>query len=72
MKPIKTTNCNSFHEMGETIAAEFLIEEYGLTQNFKVWTQRKTKPNFILMTTEGALGWTLIIRIPEHFWISFI
>jgi hypothetical protein len=42
--------------MGETIAAaQFLIEEYGLT-HFRFETQRKPSQNFILMTTEGALG----------------
>jgi hypothetical protein len=60
---------NSFHEMGETIAAaKFLIEEYGLTHpNFKGFELReKAKPEFILMTTEGALGEPQIIRIPEN------
>ena len=60
---------NSFHEMGETIAAaQFLIEEYGLTNpNFKGFELReKAKPEFILMTTEGALGEPQIIRIPEN------
>jgi hypothetical protein len=60
---------NSFHEMGETIAAaQFLMEEYGLTHpNFKGFELReKAKPEFILMTTEGALGEPQIIRIPEN------
>jgi hypothetical protein len=51
----------------ETIAAaQFLIENTDLhTQTLKVWTQRKAKPEFILMT-EGALGEPQIIRIPEN------
>ena len=60
---------NTFHELGETIAAaNFLIEEYGLTHpNFKGFDLReKAKPEFILMTTEGALGEPQIIRIPEN------
>ena len=60
---------HSFHEMEETIAAaQFLIEQYGLThQNFKGFDLReKAKPEFILMTTEGALGEPQIIRIPEN------
>ena len=60
---------NTFHELGETIAAaQFLIEQYGLThQNFKGFDLReKAKPEFILMTTEGALGEPQIIRIPEN------
>ena len=60
---------NTFHELGETIAAaQFWIEEYGLTHpNFKGFELReKAKPEFILMTTEGALGEPQIIRIPEN------
>ena len=60
---------NTFHELGETIAAaNFLIEEYGLTHpNFKGFELReKAKPEFILMTTEGVLGEPQIIRIPEN------
>lgn len=60
---------NTFHELGETItAAQFLIEEYGLENpNFKGFELReKAKPEFILMTTEGALGEPQIIRIPEN------
>ncbi len=60
---------NSFHEMGETIAAaQFLIAEYGLKHsNFKGFELReKANPEFILMTTEGALGQPQIIRIPEN------
>lgn len=60
---------HSFHEMGETIAAaQFLIEEYGLTHpNFKGFELReKAKPDFILMTTEGPLAGPQIIRIPEN------
>nr|WP_309755598.1 hypothetical protein [Flavobacterium sp.] len=60
---------HSFHEMGETIAAaQFLIEEYRLTHpNFKGFELReKAKLEFILMTTEGALGEPQIIRIPEN------
>jgi hypothetical protein len=59
----------NFHELGETIlAAEFLVKEYGLEHsNFKGFELRETaKPNFILMTTEGNLGETQIIRIPEN------
>ena len=60
---------NTFHELGETIAAaQFLIQEYGLENpNFKGFELReKAKPEFILMTTEGALGESQIIRIPEN------
>ena len=60
---------NNFHELGETIkAAQFLIQEYGLENpNFKGFELReKAKPEFILMTTEGALGEPQIIRIPEN------
>ncbi len=60
---------SSFHEMGETIAAaQFLIDEYGLTHpNFKGFELReKARPEFILMTTEGAFGKPQIIRIPEN------
>jgi hypothetical protein len=60
---------NTFHELGETIAAaQFLIEEYGLeNRNFKGFELReKATPEFILMTTEGALGEPQIIRIPEN------
>lgn len=60
---------NTFHELGETIAAaKYLIEEYGLKNpNFKGFELReKAKPEFILMTTEGALGEPQIIRIPEN------
>jgi len=59
----------TFHELGETIAAaQFLIQEYGLENpNFKGFELReKAKPEFILMTTEGALGEPQIIRIPEN------
>ena len=50
---------NTFHELGETIAAgQFLIKEYGLENlNFKGFELReKAQPEFILMTTEGLLG----------------
>ena len=60
---------NSFHELGETIAAaQFLIDEYGLIHpNFKGFELReKAKPDFILMTTEGVFGEPQIIRIPEN------
>jgi len=60
---------NTFHELGETIAAaQFLIEEYSLENpNFKGFELReKAKPEFILMTTEGAFGEPQIIRIPEN------
>ncbi|RDI56621.1 hypothetical protein [Flavobacterium glaciei] len=60
---------NTFHELGETIAAaQFLIQEYGLENpNFKGFELReKAKPEFVLMTTEGALGEPQIIRIPEN------
>ncbi|SHL98861.1 hypothetical protein [Flavobacterium xinjiangense] len=60
---------NNFHELGETIkVAQFLIQEYGLENpNFKGFELReKAKPEFILMTTEGALGEPQIIRIPEN------
>ena len=60
---------NTFHELGETIAAaKFLIQEYGLTHpNFKGFElKEKAKPEFILMTTEDALGKPQIIRIPEN------
>jgi hypothetical protein len=60
---------NTFHELGETIAAaQFLIQEYGLeNSNFKGFELReKAKPEFILMTTEGILGEPQIIRIPEN------
>lgn len=60
---------NTFHEHGETIAAaQFLIQEYGLENlNFKGFELReKAQPEFILMTTEGALGEPQIIRIPEN------
>ena len=48
--------------------AQFLIKEYGLENpNFKGFELReKAKPEFILMTTEGALGEPQIIRIPEN------
>ena len=58
-----------FHEQGKTIlAAEFLINEYGLLHpNFKGFELReKAKLNFILMTTEGVFGEPQIIRIPEN------
>ena len=60
---------NNFHELGETIqAALFLVQEYDLDNpNFKGFELReKAKPNFILMTTEGVLGESQIIRIPEN------
>ena len=60
---------NTFHELGETIAAaQFLIKEYGLENlNFKGFELReKAQPEFILMTTEGALGEPQIIRIPKN------
>lgn len=60
---------NSFHELGETIqAGEFLIKEYGLEQpNFKGFEYREAaKPDFVLMTTEGEIGQSQIIRIPEN------
>lgn len=58
---------NSFHEQGETInAATFLIGEYNLHHpNFKGFELReKAKPDFILMTTEGAFNQPQIIKIP--------
>jgi hypothetical protein len=45
MKPIKTTHCNSFHEMGETIAAEFLIENTALHKTLRF--ELREKPNQI-------------------------
>ena len=58
-----------FHEQGKTIlAAEFLINEYGLLHpNFKGFELREAaEPNFILFTTEGNFGEKQIIRIPEN------
>lgn len=71
MKPFKDQLqiVNTFHELGETIAAaQFLMEEYGLENpNFKGFELReKAKPEFILMTTEGVFGEPQIIRIPEN------
>ena len=60
---------NNFHELGETLlAAQFLVEEYELNNtNFKGFELREAaKPDFILMTTEGVLGESQIIRIPEN------
>lgn len=60
---------NEFHEQGQTIeAANFLVKEYGLENpNFKGFELReKAKPDFILMTAEGALGEPQLIRIPEN------
>ncbi|GAA4762455.1 MULTISPECIES: hypothetical protein [Flavobacterium] len=59
----------TYHEIGETIAAaNFVIEEYGIRHpNFKNFELReKAKPEYILMTTEGAFGEPNIIRIPEN------
>ncbi len=59
----------NFHELGETIlAAEFIVEEYELKHpNFKGFELREiAKPDFVLMTTEGAFGEQQIIRIPEN------
>lgn len=59
----------SYHELGETIAAaNLVIEEYGIKHpNFKNFELReKAKPEYILMTTEGAFGQPNIIRIPEN------
>lgn len=60
---------NTFHELGETIAAaEFLLEEYNLNHpNFKGFELReKANASFILMTTEGTFGEKQIIKIPEN------
>lgn len=59
----------SYHELGETIAAaNLVIEEYGISHpNFKGFELReKAKADYILMTTEGAFGEPNIIRIPEN------
>ena len=60
---------NTFHELGETIAAaNFLVDEYGIRHpNFDCFELReKAKPEYILMTTEGTFGRKQIIRIPEN------
>jgi hypothetical protein len=59
----------SYHELGETIAAaNLVIEEYDIVHpNFKGFELReKAKADYILMTTEGAFGLPNIIRIPEN------
>jgi len=71
MKPLATIMelINSYHELGETIAAaDFLIEEFGIKHsNFdKFELREKAKPDYILMTTEGTFGKKQIIRIPEN------
>jgi len=60
----------SFHELGETIAAaNYLLEKYQLQHPFlKEFVLRESaKPNFILLTTEGKFGEPQVIRIPENF-----
>jgi hypothetical protein len=60
---------NSYHELSETIqAANFLVEEFGLKHpNFNGFELReKAKPEYILLTTEGVMGESQIIRIPEN------
>jgi hypothetical protein len=71
MKSIETIMeiINSYHELGETIAAaNFLIEEYGIKhpnlEGFEL--SEKAKPEFVLMTTEGTFGKKQIIKIPEN------
>ena len=59
----------TYHELGETIAAaNLVIEEYGIKHpNFKGFELReKAKADYILMTTEGVFGESQIIRIPEN------
>lgn len=60
---------NIFHKKGLTVdAAELLIREYELNHlNFKgIELREKAKPTFILMTTEGVIGQSQIVRIPEN------
>ena len=48
---------NSFHELGETIAAaDFLIDEFDIRHpNFdKFELRERAKPEYILMTTEAT------------------
>ena len=71
MKPIAEIQqiVNSYHEMGETIAAaEYLIAEYGIVHpNLKGFELReRAKPEYILFTAEGELGEKQIIRIPDN------
>lgn len=59
----------SYHELGETIAAaNLVVTEYELQHpNFKGFELReKAKPDYVLMTTEGAFGEPNSIRIPEN------
>jgi len=58
-----------FHKNGLTIdAAQLLMREFELFHpNFEAFALREAaKPNYILMTTEGAIGEPQIIRIPEN------
>jgi hypothetical protein len=58
-----------FHKNGLTVdAAELLIREYELSHpNFKgIELREKAKPDFILMTTEGEIGQTQIVKIPKN------
>ena len=62
-------NIQSYHELGETIAAaNYVLEAYNLHHpNFAGFELReKAEPKFILMTTEGEFGKPQIIRIPEN------
>lgn len=59
----------TYHELGETIAAaNLIIEEYDIKHpNFKNFELReKANAEYILMTTEGNFGQQQIIRIPEN------
>lgn len=59
----------TYHELGETVAAaNLVIEEYRIKHfNFKGFELReKAKADYILMTTEGVFGEAQIIRIPEN------
>jgi hypothetical protein len=59
----------AFHLLGETgKAAEFLLEEFQLREeNFAGFEFREAaKPEYILMTTEGEIGESQKIRIPEN------
>lgn len=59
----------SYHELGETIAAaNFVVETYGIKHpNFDRFELReKAEAKYIMMTTEGTFGKPQIIRIPEN------